>query len=1786
MANEIFPNSSRSPSGVIGLGQPVTLTWAATATLGIAYREGTITKPNGQVVNLARVWYPDTPLGPQSFTDTVLPGLYTWRSRYADMSVLQGAANGLLAEYYNGTDLNPASQVFVRTDPNINFEFPANTPPSPGIVSDHYSMRWSGSIIPRFTGNYTFSTLSDDGIRLYVNNVNLISNWTDHGATTDVAPPIFLQANVPVPIVVEFFNNFGPGLLTLYWQSASQNYEVVPQSQLRNNGGAAPTYGTGYKDQDVTFQVGGLNQAVVAISPTSRTIQVGATVNFTGSGGSGTGQLNWGGQASGVGNTRSVQFNTVGTFQVTVYRAGDSTYNQSNTAISTITVTKANQASLVATPASQQGPVGNTVTLTANGGSGTGQYQWGGAVALTTVGNSITFQIPAAGLSQITCKKLADANVNDSNTVTFNVTGVKSAQVAVTISPTPINVQPGTTVLFTAAGGSGTGLYQWDGDASGTGTTKSITFNTLGSRSVTVFRQADATYNQSNTAIAAVTVQVHVITPNSSRSPATRPVGQAFVLTWAATATIGLAYREGTILQPGGSTIGLSRVNSFEPGMLGPQSFTPTAGKGVYTWTAKYADQSINSGPPYTYGTGFVEQQLTFVVTGLSQTAVVATPGPSINVSLGDEVTFDVTGGSGTGNYIWGGDASGGGTSQPVTFNTVGTRHVTVYKEGDDNYADSNTYDVTVTVSKLAQAVVTISPSSIDVEPGTVVEFTAAGGSGTGDFQWGGEASGTGPTQLVLFSTGGTKSVTVKKLEDATYSDSNTAAASIDVAVHIITPNSTRTPASAAFGLPITLRWNATATVGLYFREGSVVKPDGSTVALARVYHYEGGMLGPQAFTDTMQRGVYTWTSRYADMSNVTPPLTYGTGYKDQALTFTINGIAQSALTITPSSVSAFAGGTATFQAPGGSGTGQYRWTIVYPSGTVITLTNDPVLELTGLAAGNITVKVMKLGDFTYNDSNLTSAANLSVTANPQLPVTIDPSAIAVQVGQVVTFNAIGGSGGGNFSWGGSSGATGSGSSKVVQFNAVGTKLVTVKKLADSIYADSNTATATVVVTVVLPPTVTLSANPTEGASPLSTTISWTSQSALAVEVSGPGLASTAFSGSQLITDLGIGVKTYTIKATNAGGTTIATVNVNVDLTPIETTGFTVHFTDQSVLRADTWLWDFGDGSSTSTVRNPTHTYAELGLYLVTLTVTCDGKTDVKQKLINIGCNPADPLPFTPDWNTLVNEEDYDPFLDDPRYVDSDFTSPLGPAASRQSGPANQNWTMCPDVDYCDGPDALDVAQTTRFSRRWKVLIKNGKLFFNQVGLPLIDAPEDMFPLSLNMTGTNYVTLSFDANSAPYFAYQFGTNQVRVHFRVNGTPLRVQFFGETPRLFSEVIINPISSLCDVVLYYVRDGKIYVRFQREAFGVEWELCEPTIYGEELASLTKVDANRNEQRIYLYGKTIGGKRLLFRSGLYPSFPDVDPVIVVVDPEFADNNITLQGGSYGPIETVDFTDQAITLSEVTHARSEEVVAHDVVFTSGTNTRGEDVGLAFTEFRDGTTTPGTDKNLLNVTLLNGTTARNTDTIVETIAIANGTYGAIAEKTVNELAFAGGTVAQSAELSLNLLTLNDGTYARIEDRSTVDLTLSRVDHLFGEERSASRETLEVVTYARGSHSAVVHETLDRVRHVDNTFRADSVETLKSIIHANRTEKARHRETLSAVRHLPGWFGKAVNAVTFSGREVPSDPYAAWTSDTFTGGEYAFGLLTFDNTDSDHFDSTKFTWDLNVGPDDEEIPPL
>ncbi|HTL10519.1 MAG TPA: PA14 domain-containing protein, partial [Chitinophagaceae bacterium] len=140
---------------------------------------------------------------------------------------------GLQGVYYNGTAF-AGTPLLTRIDPTINFELTYSTvlTPAPGVVPpDNYSVRWTGQVKPLYSETYTFYTVSDDGIRLWVNGVQLVNNFVNQGAT-EKSGSITLVAGQKYDIVIEYYEATGEAVTKLYWSSPSTPKAIVPQSQL------------------------------------------------------------------------------------------------------------------------------------------------------------------------------------------------------------------------------------------------------------------------------------------------------------------------------------------------------------------------------------------------------------------------------------------------------------------------------------------------------------------------------------------------------------------------------------------------------------------------------------------------------------------------------------------------------------------------------------------------------------------------------------------------------------------------------------------------------------------------------------------------------------------------------------------------------------------------------------------------------------------------------------------------------------------------------------------------------------------------------------------------------------------------------------------------------------------------------------------------------------------------------------------------------------------------------------------------------------------------------------------------------------------------------------------------------------------------------------------------------------------------------------------------------------------------------------------------------------------
>lgn len=135
---------------------------------------------------------------------------------------------GLSAEYFDGLDFT--GRRLVGVDPVIDFHWRLGSP-HPSMDPDDFSIRWTGFLVPRHTETYTLTTVSDDGVRLWVDGRPIIDDWTVRG-TQERSGSIALTADRRVPVRLEYFDRVALARLSLYWQSPSQPRDLVPQSCL------------------------------------------------------------------------------------------------------------------------------------------------------------------------------------------------------------------------------------------------------------------------------------------------------------------------------------------------------------------------------------------------------------------------------------------------------------------------------------------------------------------------------------------------------------------------------------------------------------------------------------------------------------------------------------------------------------------------------------------------------------------------------------------------------------------------------------------------------------------------------------------------------------------------------------------------------------------------------------------------------------------------------------------------------------------------------------------------------------------------------------------------------------------------------------------------------------------------------------------------------------------------------------------------------------------------------------------------------------------------------------------------------------------------------------------------------------------------------------------------------------------------------------------------------------------------------------------------------------------
>ena len=97
--------------------------------------------------------------------------------------------------------------------------------PGTGVNADNFSVRWTNNVFFS-AGKYRFTTITDDGVRLYVDNKLVIDKWIDQGATNYSVDIDLTTGNHAIKM--EFYDGVYDALAQLGWEFLVPSTEVTP----------------------------------------------------------------------------------------------------------------------------------------------------------------------------------------------------------------------------------------------------------------------------------------------------------------------------------------------------------------------------------------------------------------------------------------------------------------------------------------------------------------------------------------------------------------------------------------------------------------------------------------------------------------------------------------------------------------------------------------------------------------------------------------------------------------------------------------------------------------------------------------------------------------------------------------------------------------------------------------------------------------------------------------------------------------------------------------------------------------------------------------------------------------------------------------------------------------------------------------------------------------------------------------------------------------------------------------------------------------------------------------------------------------------------------------------------------------------------------------------------------------------------------------------------------------------------------------------------------------------
>ena len=137
--------------------------------------------------------------------------------------------DGLRAEFFTGRDLREL--LVGRFDPVVDFTWADGEQPDPVVPTNDFSARWTGTVTPPNPGQWTFTVIADDGVRLWIDGKQIIDQWIDQ-APTEASGSIEVKGKKTLDLRLEYYQGSSGKQIQLFWSSETTARTIIPSDRL------------------------------------------------------------------------------------------------------------------------------------------------------------------------------------------------------------------------------------------------------------------------------------------------------------------------------------------------------------------------------------------------------------------------------------------------------------------------------------------------------------------------------------------------------------------------------------------------------------------------------------------------------------------------------------------------------------------------------------------------------------------------------------------------------------------------------------------------------------------------------------------------------------------------------------------------------------------------------------------------------------------------------------------------------------------------------------------------------------------------------------------------------------------------------------------------------------------------------------------------------------------------------------------------------------------------------------------------------------------------------------------------------------------------------------------------------------------------------------------------------------------------------------------------------------------------------------------------------------------